>query len=87
VQRSKGSLRLLATLREVSKSEVAQAARYDESNPAYPHRHRPAADHNWPRHVNSQQVEQRYYSKNYTCDQSECFLVHGSYSNGFRLHH
>ena len=31
--------------------------------------------------------QQRYYRENHASHDSECFLVHGSYSNGFRLHH
>jgi hypothetical protein len=32
-------------------------------------------------------MEQGYNRKNDTSEQSKCFPIHGSYSNGFRLHH
>jgi hypothetical protein len=67
----------LATPDEVC-SEVAQASSDDETDPAQPHRHRPAADYSRPTKGNSCHMEQRYYSKDHAGYYREGFLAHGS---------
>jgi hypothetical protein len=53
------------------KGEVGQATRNNEANPTYPHWRAPAANHNWPTHIDSQDMKQRNKCENYASYQME----------------
>jgi hypothetical protein len=57
--------------------EVAQASRDDEADPAHPYRCSPATDHDWPTHVNPQEMEERHHRENYAGQHIKCSLIHG----------
>src|SRR5262249_32110336 len=56
--------------------EKSEASGDDEADPAEPHRYRPVPDVNWPAHINSHQVEQRYQGEDYPDHDRKRFLVH-----------
>src|SRR6266849_1799314 len=48
----------------------------DECDPAHPHWCRPVSNHDWPTHIDPQQVEQRHYGENYPSHNTKCSPVH-----------
>src|SRR5262249_38111312 len=61
----------------------SEASGDDEADPAEPHRYRPVPDVNWPAHINSHQVEQRYQGEDYPGHDRKRFLVHERSSQFF----
>jgi len=68
-------------------SPNSEDTRDDERDPAHPQGCRPVSNHDWPIHIDPQQVEQRHDGENYPSYNTKRFSVHerSSFSKGTLL--